>query len=163
MANTYTLIDKAILTGTANYVEFTSVPSTFTDVVLVASVRSNRSALNDEATLQLNGTSITGRRLYGDGSSAASDTTPNMLPPAANATANTFGNFAIYIPNYASSTTYKSVSIDAVMENNGTASYSTLIAGLYSSNTAVSTIRLTSVTGSFVTNSSVYLYGIKNS
>ena len=163
MATTYTLIDKTTLGSTANYIEFTSIPSTYTDIVLVASLRTNRAALNDEATLQLNSTSISGKRLYGDGSSAASDSTPNMLPPAANATSNTFGNFAIYIPNYASTTAYKSISIDAVMENNATGSYSTLIAGLYSANTAVSSVKITSVNGSFIANSSVYLYGIKNS
>lgn len=163
MATTYEIIDKTILGSNAAYIEFTSIPSTYKDVILVGSTRTTKTSINDEAELKLNGTAITGIRLYGTGAGVASDTTPIMLPAGANATSDTFDNFTIYIPNYASTTQYKSVSIDQTGENNGTTAYATLIAGLYSSNTAVSTIRLTSLTGSYVTNSSFYLYGIKNS
>ena len=163
MATTFELIDKAELTGTANYIEFTSIPSTFTDIVLFSSLRSNRAALNDQGELALNGSTITGKRLYGDGAGTGSDSSPFLLPPAGNSTSNTFSNDYIYITNYASSTTYKSVSVDGTMENNGTNSYGYFCAGLYSSNTAVSSVRITCTNASWVSGSSVYLYGIKNS
>jgi hypothetical protein len=163
MANTYEIISKSVLGSNANYIEFTSIPSTYTDLVLLGSLRTTKTSINDESELKLNGTAITGIRLYGTGAGTAADTTPLMLPDGDNATASTFDNFSIYIPNYASTTVYKSVSIDQVMENNSSTAYAVLIAGLYSSNTAVSTIRLTALTGNYVTNSSLYLYGIKNS
>ena len=163
MATTYKLIDKATLTGNANYIEFTSIPSTYTDLVLFSALRSNRSAVNDQGDIKLNGTSITGKVLQGDGSGASSEPDAYLRPPAANATSNIFSNDYIYIPNYASSTTYKSVSVDGTMENNATGSYTYLCAGLYSSNTAVSSVRITCLNASWVTGSSVYLYGIKNS
>jgi hypothetical protein len=162
MANTYEIISKSVLGSNANYIEFTSIPSTYTDLILLGSSRTTKASINDESELKLNGTAITGIRLYGTGAGTGTDTVPSMLPDGANATSNTFDNFSIYIPNYASTTTYKSVSIDQVMENNATTAYAVLIAGLYSSNTAVSTIRLTAAVGNYVTNSSFYLYGIKN-
>jgi hypothetical protein len=163
MATTYTFIDKATLSSTANYIEFTSIPSTYTDLILLSALRSNRSAVNDQGDVKLNGTSITGKTLQGDGSGAGSEPDAYLRPPANNATANVFSNDVIYIPNYASSTQYKSVSIDGVMENNATGSYAYLCAGLYSSNTAVSSVRITCLNASWVSGSSVYLYGIKNS
>lgn len=163
MATTYKLLDSATLTGNANWIEFTSIDQTYTDLLVYACLRSNRSALNDQGDIKLNGTSITGRRVYGDGSGAGSDTDSYTIPPANNATSSVFGSDLIYIPNYASTSTYKSVSVDGTMENNGTNSYAYLVAGLYSSNTAVSSFRITCVNASWVTGSSIYLYGIKNS
>lgn len=163
MATTFEIIDKTTLGSTAAYIEFTSIPSTYTDIFVYASIRSNRSALNDEASIQLNGTTVTGKRIYGDGAGVGTDNSADLIPPSANSTANTFSNISIYVPNYASTTTYKSVSTDGVGENNGTYNYNSLSAGIYSSNTAVSSLRITCANGSFVANSSVYLYGIKNS
>lgn len=164
MATTMSLIAKQTVGADgATSVTFSNIPQTFTDLKLVASMRSTRAATNDTLTLQINSTNITGRRLYGDGSGAASDTTPQVLPPAANATANTFSNTEFYIPNYASTTQYKSVSIDDTMENNATASYMDMIAGIYSANTAVTSITLDLDNGNFPEFSTFYLYGISNS
>jgi hypothetical protein len=149
--------------GGAASIEFTSIPSTYTDLCLMLSARSSRANTNDTLTLQLNSTNITGCRLYGDGSTPASDTVPQILPPAATSTSNTFGSTTFYIPNYASTSQYKSVSIDDTMENNATASYMDLIAGIYSSNSAVTSITLDLDNGNFVQYSTATLYGIKNS
>ena len=164
MPNTYTLIaSNTVGSGGVATVTFSSIPGTYTDLCLMLSARSSRANTNDTLTLQLNSTNITGRRLYGDGLSAASDTVPQILPPAATSTGNTFGNTSFYIPNYASTSQYKSVSIDDTMENNATASYMDMIAGLYSSNSAVTSITLDLDNGNFVQYSTAYLYGIKNS
>jgi hypothetical protein len=164
MATTYEAIETVeVGSGGAATIEFTSIPSTYTDLCLMLSARSPRASTNDTLTLQLNSTNITGRRIYGDGSTPASDTVPQILPPAANSTSNTFGSTTFYIPNYASTSQYKSVSIDDTMENNDTSSYMDLIAGIYSSNSAVTSITLDLDNGNFDQYSTATLYGIKNS
>lgn len=143
-------------------IEFTSISGSYTDLKLVVSDRSNRSLQNDGVLIKLNGTNISRRWLYGNGSSPASGTADfDSLNTANTATANTFSNYEIYIPNYASTTTNKSVSIDAVAENNATEGYQLIAAGLYSSNTAVTSIALDLLIGTlFLQYSSATLYGI---
>ena len=79
------------------------------------------------------------------------------------ATANTFGNMEIYIPNYAGSSN-KSVSVNQVGEDNAATAYATLLAGLWSNTAAITSIKLTPFSGgaSFVQYSTAYLYGVKN-
>lgn len=164
MANTFTKI-ASVSVGVlgAVTIDFTAIPSTYTDLCLLLSARSSRPTTNDTLTLQLNSTNITGRRLYGDGTSGASDTVPQILPPGTTSTSNTFGSTSFYIPNYASTSQYKSVSIDDTMENNASASYMDMIAGIYSSNSAVTSITLDLDNGAFLQYSTATLYGIKNS
>jgi len=170
MATTYELISSVTVGsgGTAN-IEFTGIPATYTDLVVLLSARSNRAADSDPVNLEFNGSSSndTSRYLEGDGSSAYSGTaggtqTEIARIPAANATASTFGNALIYVPNYLSSN-YKSSSGDAVTENNGTTAFAKLVAGLWSSTSAITSVKLISQTSNnFVQYSTAYLYGISN-
>jgi hypothetical protein len=80
--------------------------------------------------------------------------------PTAGNTASTFSNIEIYIPNYAGSTN-KSFSIDAVGENNATAAYAGLVAGLWSTSSAITAISIASTT-LFAEFSTATLYGISN-
>ena len=164
MATTYTLIDKAILTGTQANVEFTSIPATYTDIKLVLSTRN--SSTGNYFDININGSSanLSNRRIYTNSSVVASYSGSDLIAYCdyASRTNSTFDNIEIYIPNYASSN-YKSISIDNVTENNGSAADLALIAGLWSSTSAITAIKFLSSTGSFEANSSFYLYGIKNS
>ena len=169
MANTYTLIQSVTVgSGGASSIDFTSIPQTYTDLVIVSSIRGGRtSAAVDNLIIGFNGayTSVTNRNLYGDGASAASGTSANWagIVPSLIATASTFSNGVIYIPNYTSSS-YKSFSADSVGEQNGTTAYQLLAAGLWSSTAAITSIGLKcDVTASFLQYSSASLYGIKNS
>ena len=171
MANTYTLIaSNTVSSGGSSYVEFTSIPSTYTDLKLVGSARTDRSdSWLDYVSLLPNGSSsnISMRRLYGTGSTVGSDTSASYLLAEADgalATSNTFSNFEFYIPNYNSSN-YKSLSIDAANENNSsTNNQMSLSAGLWSSTAAITSLRLNVVGGTqFVQYSTFYLYGISNS
>ena len=104
---------------------------------------------------------MTRRRLYGSGSGVGSEsntTTDVTLPTGAN-TANTFSNASIYFPNYASSN-FKSISVDSVDENNGTAAYQWIDAGLWSVTSAITSVTLTSQTSTLAEFSSASLYGI---
>lgn len=168
MANTYVKIASVTVTGaTAASMEFTSIPSTYDDLLIVYSARTNRAAeVVDNINIGFNGTTtnLTARYLVGTGTAVVSSTSLNRFggfATGASATASTFGNTMVYIPNYAGSTN-KSFSVDSVSETNGTTSYQIISAGLWSQTTAISSIAFTSNTSdSFVTNSTAVLYGIK--
>lgn len=169
MANTYILISSNVLASSAASVTFSSIPATYTDLVVKVSSRTTASSL--DITIGFNGvtTSYSDRVLYGSGTAAASgvDTSlvgvSGLLSTISTYTASTFSNSEAYIPNYTSSN-YKSVSLDAVTETNATAAYSYLTAGLWSNTSSITSIIIKPISGSnnFVANSSFYLYGISN-
>jgi hypothetical protein len=147
-------------------VEFTSIPQTYTDLLVKISARDNSSSIGNNMFFKVNsGTSNQSMvQILGEtGVSSFSDTQQYYVSNANTSTASTFSNVEVYIPNYASTSTSKSLSIDAVSENNATSAYRTLAAALYASNTAITSI-LFSTNGAvdFLTNSTFYLYGIKN-
>ena len=160
------LIETKTLGTAAASIEFTSIPQTFTDLMAVYSLRLDV----DSATLNIRFNGDTGnnfavRRLFGDGSTATSDSSStSSLATTANgfsaATANTFANSSIYIPNY-TATTAKSVSIDAVSENNATLSFQAIHAGVWSDTAAITSILFTRLAGgNLVSGSTISLYGI---
>lgn len=147
-------------------VEFTSIPSGYTDLKIVYSGRNNRVDTTDHILIGFNGgtTSITNRQLYGFATSVGSITSvPRSVGfiNSTNATANTFSNAEVYIPNYTSSN-YKSYSADNVDEMNNSGDNGLwLTAGLWSSTSAITSISLTSNIGTaFVANSTFTLYGV---
>ena len=169
MATTYTLIASSTVgSGGAANIEFTSIPATYTDLLLSLSIRTNRAgAVGSYFYLSFNGSTsnFSARFLGGDGSSASSGTQARLggIEANASATSSTFANNQIYIPNYTSSN-YKSYSTDGVVENNATEGFDYLIAGLWSDTSAITSITITPETsGSYVQYSTAYLYGIKNS
>lgn len=170
MANTFELISAVTVGsgGTAN-IEFTSIPSTYTDLVIDFSGRSVKSANFEDVKIQFNSstTGYSDRYLLGNGSAASSGSGAstgiyNLIIPAANATASTFSNSLVYIPNYAGSNN-KSVSIDVATENNATLSYLNLVAGLWSNSSAITSIKIVPDTANNLAQySTAYLYGVKN-
>jgi hypothetical protein len=172
MANTYTLINSyTVGSGGAADIEFTSVPGTYTDLLLKISARTTRTGtdLQDELFIQFNGntSSYSTLMLEGDGSTTRSATYSSQTKllygaaPTDNSTASTFSNCEYYIPNYTSSNN-KSVSYESTAENNGTATLMYLTAGLWANSAAITSIKITAY-GTFDQYSTAYLYGIKNS
>lgn len=167
MANTYTLIEAKTLTTTTASITFSSIPATYTDLLVKVSARSNEAELYGNAVLQFNSSSSNYSliALSGSGSSAASysATRIEFMQNGNTTTSNTFGNAEIYVPNYASSN-YKSVSIDSVAETNGTTVYMRLTAGLWSNTSAITSVSIIAADStSWLSNSTFYLYGISNS
>ena len=167
MANTYVKI-ASVSVGVlgAATMDFTSIPSTYTELLLVCSSRTAAVASIDNLIIKPNGatTSQTAIRLQGTGSAAASSTSTSF-PPVNNAstsTASTFTSTQIYFPNYSGSTN-KSLSIDNVQEDNASTAYAQMWAGLWSSTTAISSITLATSSGNFVQYSTATLYGISKS
>lgn len=170
MATTYEAIATVTVgAGGASNITFSSIPATYTDLVLKVSIRSDRTSASnvDDVKIAFNGVSTnqSARILQGNGSSASSATDTLIYGYCTNnsATANTFGNQEFYIPNYAGSNN-KSISGDSVAETNGTTVWMDLMAGLWSSSSAINQITLTPYTGpNFMQYSTATLYGIKNS
>ena len=167
MAENYILLERVELSASASSVTFANIPqSGYTDLKIVASVRSNRpSATWDNLQIRLNGstTSYSARYLLGNGSSASSGTLTTLYGgdiPAVNATSQTFSNAEYYFPNYLSNA-YKSVSLDSVAENNATATNQFLTAGLWSNTAAINSIEMFSGNAeNFVQYSTFSLYGL---
>jgi hypothetical protein len=167
MPSTYTLISSNVLTSSAASVTFSSIPSTYTDLVLRCSTRATgySNLINYYFNGNTSNTSFTS--LFGNGSIvnySNSTGSYGIVGPNSriDATANTFSSSEIYIPNYAGSTK-KPVSSFGVSESNTASGITTpirLTANLTDDTTAITTIDLIA---SFDTGSSFYLYGIKNS
>ena len=169
MANTMTLIQSVTVpSGGSASIDFTSIPSTYTDLCLLVSLRDDVSSIIDGAYLRFNGDNTSGnytaRRLIGDGAAATSDTNNvGLFATGATATASTFSNCSAYIPNYAGSAS-KSVSIDNVNETNAATQYIGLGAFLWSGTAAINRVTISPETATkvFVQFSTAYLYGVKN-
>jgi hypothetical protein len=167
---TYTLIaSNTVGVGGVASVTFSSIPATYTDLVIKSSARSSdvTSGFGDAILVQFNGSgaSLTSRRLYGTGAGAASlsGTTAYTGSMSSNIqTANTFGNSELYVPNYASAN-FKSSSSDGVNENNGAQAIAQFSANLWSSTSAITSLTVLPETGTlFLQHSTFYLYGISN-
>ena len=170
MANTYTKIATVTVgSGGAATMAFSSIPSTYTDLVVKTSIRTSRGTFAaDLIRVDFNGssTSQSSKLLEGSSSTASSfalSTTQVIAGTTSVSTANTFSNGEIYIPNYAGSTN-KSISADSVAENNSATGPLYLAAGLWSNTAAITSIAINKTDGTnFVSGSSFYLYGIKKS
>jgi len=169
MANTYTLISSVTVgVGGSATIDFTSIPQTYTDLQILVSGRSDTGNTGDYLLVNFNGSSanLSSRTMGGFGPSSTfsgSEATLfiNILP-AANATANTFGNNSIYIPNYAGSN-LKSGSIEGGFESNSVSNWFLFMtAGIWSQTAAITSVKLDLLDGSFVQHSTAYLYGISN-
>lgn len=174
MPNTMTLIASSTVGsgGSAN-IDFTSIPSTYTDLCLKLSLRTNNNPDSNGyglAALSVNSTStsFSNRRLTSDtgggflGSFSSTNTNLSVGITGSAVTANIFANSEIYFPNYTSSN-YKSFSLDTVNENNAAQSWVSLLAGIWNNTAAITSIGFTAVSGLFLQYSTAYLYGIKNS
>ena len=166
MAANYVLLETITVgEAGASSVTFNNIPQTgYTDLKIVMSSRNDGSAASRNVNYSFNGlsTNQTSIALQGNGSAASSFTTTTLQAgdnPAATATANTFSNTEIYIPNYTSSN-YKSSYSDATEENNGTAAISRLLANLWSSTAAITSITFSTNAGNFTQYSTFSLYGL---
>lgn len=186
MANTYMLIASNVLSSPTSSVTFSSIPSTYTDLVLKISAKASAAtgSTADFAALQFNGSTSSvwsGTVINGNGATASSSRSPAnqvydgdaaIFPyvpgGAASVTANSFSNGEVYIPNYASTSLIKPYGIFNVIDNNqaSTAIFTRAHASLFNSTSAISSIKIVTSGGgatNYDTGSSFYLYGIKNS
>ena len=172
MPNTYKLISSNVLTSSAASITFSSIPATYTDLVLRASVRCDNGANQNNLRIQFNSDTSTNYSetfVYGNGSSASSFKVSNqtkileaLIVDGNNATANTFGSLEMYIPSYTVSQN-KPISTIAVQETNATGAYIYSTADLWRNTAAITSIYIEAgATVNLLSGSSFYLYGISN-
>jgi hypothetical protein len=174
-----TLIERVELASNQSSVTFSSISSDFDDLMILLSVRSDDTSVSagyDPLLYRFNSstTGYSGRQLYGTGSSVGSGSEATRTSAEAGGTwgrlpnqgidndimtSNTFSSVSMYVPNFASAN-YKSVSLDYVNENNGTTGYQEIVAHLWSNTSAISSISFALGLGSFVSGSSLTLFGI---
>jgi hypothetical protein len=177
MPTTYELIGGTTVSGTSTTsVTFSSIPQTFRDLVVIASIRSSAGS-GDNLKVRFNGnsSSIYSTTLLGAGGTTkfSNRTTTGgahggyiLIPDtnAANHTANTFSSLELYVPNYTTASN-KQVGWTQVYENNS----STLNllqggAGLSQLESTITSVTIEDYNSVYyMPNSSFYLYGIKNS
>lgn len=169
MPNTMTLISSATVgSGGAASIDFTSIPGTYTDLMILYSLRAANAGIYADTSITFTGaTGSGGKSLYSLGTTAGTyspNGSQNFYGESVgnNATASTFSNGSFYIPNY-TSTSNKSLSGDGVGENNGSNSIMVLTAGGYTSSGAITAASITVPGTTFLQHSTAYLYGIKNS
>ncbi len=167
MATTFKKIASVTVgSGGSSTIDFTAIPSTYTDLFMQISARNTTS--NYWASIKFNNSTANFKiiTLQGTGSAVSwnvdSSGTYAMNPVASTMTANTFGSGGLYVPNYAGSAN-KSFSFDATQENNATESYWGVSNGLWSNTAAINQITLTSGGTAFAEHSTATLYGIKKS
>lgn len=174
MANTYTLINSTSLSSSAASVTFSSIPATYTDLVLTVSARTDNGNVDDSLLLTINstgGTAYSRTWLRGNGAAASSGrssstnaySSDRMGLTASTATSSTFGSLKLYIPSYTASQN-KPFAMFGVGETNATTAYMGVNAGLWSNTSAITQIDCAPTSGTnFVSGSTFWLYGIKNS
>ncbi len=168
------LISSQTLGSATSSVTFSGIPSSYADLVLRYSARSNASSIYDFLQLRINGLSTTiysDTVMYGNdgvsfstrGTNVAQLYAPRFGVDGNTATSNTFSNGEVYIPSYTASQN-KPIGMFAAQENNSTDAYIAAAAGLIRETGAVTSIGLTLITGpNFQIGSSFYLYGLKAS
>lgn len=179
---TYKLIASSTVGSSgANTVEFTSIPGTYTDLLVKISARSidtSVAAGYDPLLYRINSATsgYLGRQLFGDGSTVGSGSEATRTSDIAtgtwgrltyyginngNTTASVFSVADVYFSNYASSTA-KSVNCDFSSEGNGLTYYSEFITHLNSTTSAITSIAFALGKQYFGQYSTFYLYGISN-
>jgi hypothetical protein len=153
---TYTLIASNTLGSAAADVTFSSIPGTYTDLILVANIDAT-----DYTSVWLQFNSDTGSNysrtiLVGDGTSATSDRSSNATNTAI-AVANTeWGTMIFQIMDYSNSTTYKTA-----LARSANNSQTRAGVGLWRSTSAITSVKVGISAANFNSGSTFRLYGIE--
>ena len=163
MPSTYTPIATQTLGSSATSVTFSSIASTYTDLVVVMAVLPTGS-LGYAPWFQFNsdtGSNYSFTYLTGDGSSATSGRQSNQTKGYVGYSIGLSGssNTIAHIQNYSNTTTNKTY-IDRINETAGSFPGAGATVGLWRNTAAISTIKI-GTDGTFNTGSTFTLYGIK--
>jgi hypothetical protein len=172
MPTTYTHIASTVLTSSASTVTLSSIPGTYTDLMVLCSMKGDRQVNADPLEIVLNGVSsgysytrllaVTSNLTPGRGSADSRIYLPDLVPQAFFNATNLFNTVKVYLPNYAGSKN-KTLNVSGGFTSVNNASQTAIMtASALSTNTSA----ITSITfqgNGYVAGSSFYLYGIKNS
>lgn len=161
MPSTYTPIATTTLGANASNYTFSSIPSTYTDLILVAAF-----GIDNPASLNLNvgngsvdtGANYSWTYVRGDGTAASSARGSNdtRIFSGESNTSNMQTNIIIHFQNYANTTTYKT----SISRFNQSTKVAQATVGLWRNTAAINRIRLTAGGSDFIIGSTFTLYGI---
>jgi hypothetical protein len=164
MALTYEPITTQVLGSTAGTVTLTSIPQTYTDLILVVNAGDTPTATvmraqfnNDtannysETKLKGNGSTVSSSRITTNSELNVGETAYMSTASSSNAL------YTLHFMNYSNTTTQKTVFYRAGNPNFG----DELCVGLYRSTAAITSIKLFPPGNSFTSGSTFTLYGIK--
>lgn len=159
---TYEPIATTTLGSAQETITFSSISSSYTDLILVCLASNDTGAVN--LLLRLNsdtGSNYSNTRIFGDGSAAYTDSSSAknyMYIGISGSDANNFTSHIINFNNYSNTTTYKTV----VARSGYALAYVDSYIGLWRNTGAISSIDITPGGGrKFRVNSTFTLYGIK--
>lgn len=164
-----TVAYKKISTATidvngSSSIVFNNIPQTYSDLLIVTSLRSGSgSTKNISITLNGQTSGISSLYLYGDGQNASAGGTDGGrvigYSAPTSATLSWTNNYA-YIPDYTSSKE-KNISIDAALEQNQSNNALILSAMTWTGTSAITSISLSIASGLYAQHSTATLYGIR--
>ena len=162
-AQTYEPIATTTLGSNATSYTFSSIPSTYTDLIIVC----RAGALsNSDLTFRFNGdtgTNYSSTFMYGDGTNAGAARTTSVSFGYSDyyGSIETLGNSVhiIQIMNYSNTTTYKTVL--ARGNNASTGRGVDAVANLWRSTAAINSVTLIGANANIIAGSTFTLYGIK--
>ena len=167
MPSTYTPIATNTLSSAVSSVTFSSIPQTYTDLILVTGIK--KSAGN-AAYIRANndsGTNYSTTYLYGSGGTATSTRDTNRtwfdsLGATATGT-NTFALSTNHIMNYSNSTTYKDILARKQYSiTSGTWDYTEASISTWRSTAAITQLDILAIAGNFEIGCTFTLYGVKS-
>lgn len=166
MAGTYTPIATSTLNAASNTIEFSSISGSYTDLIIVGSLRMDNVSSGAQNTLfRFNddtGNNYSSTYMLGDGSSPSSSATGSMssllVSSVGSDSANRYSSEIWHINNYSNSTTFKTV---LTRHNVPFGNQVQTWIGLWRSTSPITKISIIGGGGSnFAANSKVTLYGI---
>jgi len=163
---TYDCIATNTITTASPAVTFSSIPQTFTDLVLVLSIRANSTPTSFGTGIRFNsdtGSNYSRIFFYGSGATGSGGAEANqtrIFYSAGTNVADQFNLIRLNIMNYSNSTTYKKV----IARNDDLADVTSMSVGLWRNLNAITSLTVTpyddNATG-FAVGTTLILYGIK--
>ena len=160
MASTYTPIATQTLGSAAASVTFSSIPGTYTDLVLIANFGGSVAAQDFEYSYNGDTSSTASdTHLFGNGTAALSNRNSNQTRIDVDymgLSTSLVANAIINIMNYSNTTTFKS----SLARANDTSRGTNASVGLWRSTAAITSIQLRMTSGDLLSGSTFSLYGI---
>lgn len=166
MPNLIPISTITVGSGGSGSIQFTSIPQSYTDLLVKYSFRNTTSNgtvyvyYNDNTTAA----NYTYKQAYGNGTSGTYDSQSEAFFGVINRstyTTNTFSNGDIYIASYTNSLFNKLASAEAVSENNSTEAIASIWGRFWNQTSSITSIKFVPYIGTFDQYSSVSLYGIR--
>jgi hypothetical protein len=153
---TYIALANLTLTGTDAEVTFSSIPASYRDLIVVG-IGSN--SADTDLALRFNGdtgTNYSGVRMFGNGSSTGSSSDTGKTYAEIGGVNTSIGDFRAQIMDYSATDKHKTV----LTRNSKTGSYVVAWANRWASTTAINSVTVYPLSGSFQSGSTFALYGI---